>query len=180
MGVGGGGGDGGRAPFKYGPEPLVYRRDLASVRIPGLPWNSRGAHYYSGRDSGWGLSRHYLNWKTLFLTFSIPPLRSPPPVPPSHSESQSLLNKVLFCPSFTSSSGERTLMVNGGNQIKLSLHFCHSAHFLVLFAFPLFALFTSGDHINPLPVISAVSAHWHFIDETIKQYTEKNKKQSAD
>lgn len=38
--------------LKNGPEPLVYLGDLALVTISGLPWNSRGAYYYSWRDSG--------------------------------------------------------------------------------------------------------------------------------
>lgn len=41
-------------PFKYRTGPSVYLRDFASRRIPGPPWNSRGAYSYSARDSGRG------------------------------------------------------------------------------------------------------------------------------
>lgn len=56
--------------FKHGLETLVYLRDLGPVTNPALPWNSRGAYYYSWRDLGLGLSRRYLNWKLSFSLFS--------------------------------------------------------------------------------------------------------------
>lgn len=56
--------------FKHGLETLVYLRDLGPVTVPALPWNSRGAYYYSWRDLGLGSSRRYLNWKLSFSLFS--------------------------------------------------------------------------------------------------------------
>lgn len=56
--------------FKHGLETLVHLRDLGPVTIPVLPWNSRGAYYYSWRDLGLGSSRRYLNWKLSFSLFS--------------------------------------------------------------------------------------------------------------
>lgn len=47
-------------PFKYGPEPLVYLRDLGSVRIPGLPGSPVELIIIPGEIQVGGLSRHYL------------------------------------------------------------------------------------------------------------------------